>query len=87
MWNFTVCDEMLRCAAINIGDKSTALTEFRDKNWKANFKFQRPAPNQLTLDGEMDHHKIHMQLQLLDRYNFTLVNRRFHWVQEYPFQR
>jgi uncharacterized membrane protein YphA (DoxX/SURF4 family) len=74
-------------AAINTGDKSIALTKFKDESWKANFKFQRPAANQLTLDGEMDHHKIHMQLQLVDRNSFTLVNRRFHWVQEFPFQR
>ncbi len=74
-------------AAINAGDQTIALKKFKDESWKANFKFQRPAANQLTLDGEMDHHKIHMQLQLVDRNSFTLVNRRFHWVQEYPFQR
>ena len=74
-------------AAINTGDKSLALTNFKDKSWKADLKFQRTTANQLTLDGEMDHHKIHMQLQLVDRNSFTLVARGFHWVQEYPFQR
>jgi hypothetical protein len=74
-------------AAINTNDKSIALTKFKDKSWQANFKFQRAAANQLTLDGEMNHHKIHMQLQLVDRNSFTLVNRGFHWVQEVPFNR
>jgi hypothetical protein len=45
------------------------------------------AENQLTLDGDMDKHKVHMQLQLVDRKTFLLVNRGFHWVQEYPFNR
>jgi hypothetical protein len=31
--------------------------------------------------------KVHMQLQLVDRKTFLLVNRGFHWVQEYPFNR
>jgi hypothetical protein len=26
-------------------------------------------------------------LKLLDRDKFTLVNRGFHWINEYPFQR
>ena len=30
-------------ATINTGDKSIALTKFKDKSWKANFKFQRAA--------------------------------------------
>ncbi len=47
-------------------DKTLALIKDSDKTWKANFNFQRVAPDQLTLDGDMDSHKIHMQLQLLD---------------------
>ncbi len=74
-------------AAIHTGDQTIALKKFKDENWKATLKFQREPGNQLTLDGEMDHHKIHMQLQLVDRNSFTLVNRGFHWVQELPFDR
>ena len=40
---------------------------------------------QLTLDGNMDGHKVHMPLNLVDRRKFLLVSRGFHWVQEYPF--
>jgi uncharacterized membrane protein YphA (DoxX/SURF4 family) len=74
-------------ASINIKDKTIALTKKSDKNWKAKFTFQRAAENQLILDGDMDNHKIHMQLQLLDRDKFMLVNRGFHWIQENPFNR
>jgi hypothetical protein len=74
-------------ASINAHDKTMALTKDGDKNWKANFAFQRVVQDQLFLDGNMDGHKIHMQLQLVDRNEFMLVNRGFHWIQEYPFNR
>jgi hypothetical protein len=74
-------------ASINTQDKTIALTKNSDKNWKANFTFQRLAQDRLILDGNMDSHKIHMQLQLVDRGKFMLVNRGFHWIQEYPFNR
>ena len=73
--------------SINTNEKTLALTKGDDKNWKADFHFQRPAQDQLTLEGNMDGHTIHMQLQLVDRNKFLLVNRGFHWIQEYPYNR
>jgi uncharacterized membrane protein YphA (DoxX/SURF4 family) len=64
-----------------------ALTKNGDKNWKAGFTFQRPAADQLILDGTMDRQKVHMRMQLLDRSKFMLISRGFHWVQESPFYR
>jgi hypothetical protein len=74
-------------ASINVHERTIALTKGTDKNWKATFTFQRLAPDQLTLDGTMDNHRIRMQLQLVDRNRFPLVNRKFHWIAEYPFNR
>jgi len=51
------------------------------------FAFQRPAPGELTLDGAMYGHRVHAQLHLFDRNKLLLVNRGFHWIQEYPFSR
>ncbi len=73
--------------SIDVSDKTLALTKNGDQSWKANFHFERGAQDQLTLDGDMDGHKIHMQLQLVDRNKFLLVSRGFHWVQENPFNR
>jgi hypothetical protein len=39
------------------------------------------------LDGELNGHKVRMSLERLDANTFTLVNRGFHWVQEYPYNR
>lgn len=74
-------------STINDKDKTLSLAKNADKNWKASFSFDRPAQDQLVLDGSMDGHKIHMALKLVDRNKFTLVNRGFHWINDYPFQR
>ena len=47
----------------------------------------RPTPDQLTLDGSMGGHPIHAELKRVDLRKFTLVNRGFHWINEYPFWR
>jgi hypothetical protein len=74
-------------AAFDASAKTIALTKRSDKDSKAALTYARPAPDQLILDGTMDVHKVHMQLQLYDRNKFMLVNRGFHWIQEYPFNR
>lgn len=74
-------------AAINLSDKTLVLTKGADKNWKANLAFQRPVHDKLIVDGRMDDHQLHMELQLTDRNNFLLVRRGFHWIQESSFNR
>jgi hypothetical protein len=74
-------------AKIDMDAKRIAVSKPADKAWSAAFTFDRPAPDRLVLDGEMDGHTIHMQLALFDRNRFLLVTRGFHWVQEYPFNR
>ncbi|HEY2915407.1 MAG TPA: hypothetical protein VGK21_18725 [Candidatus Angelobacter sp.] len=74
-------------SAIGEKDSTLTLTKAADKNWKASFTYARPAPDQLLLNGSMDGHQVQMKLKLLDRDKFTLVNRGFHWINEYPFQR
>ncbi len=74
-------------ASVNLQERTLALTKKDDKNWTASFTFQRPAGDQLILDGRMDNHQVHMELQLTDRNSFLLVSRGFHWIQEAPFGR
>jgi len=81
-------DSFVGCtASINVKDRTLVLKRSSDKNFNGSFNFDRPAPDQLILDGEISSHKMHMQLHLLDRSKFLLVNRGFHWIQEYPFNR
>ncbi|HUO14080.1 MAG TPA: DoxX family protein [Verrucomicrobiae bacterium] len=73
--------------AIDEKNRTLVIADDKDKNWKANFTFTRPAPNQMKLDGTMDGHTVQMQLKQMDRNQFRLVSRGFHWIQEYPFNR
>lgn len=73
-------------AAIDESKKILTLTKGSDKDFKASLTYQRDA-DQLTLDGQMGGHKIHMKLHRVDHTKFTLVGGGFHWVQEYPFNR
>ena len=74
-------------ASVNLPERTLALTKKDDKNWTASFTFQRPVGDQLILDGRMDNHQVHMELQLTDRNSFLLVSRGFHWIQEGPLGR
>jgi uncharacterized membrane protein YphA (DoxX/SURF4 family) len=74
-------------ATIDTKEGYISLTKGSDKNWKGRLKFQRSNQDQLVLDGEMDGHRFQVQLQLWDRNKLLLVNRGFHWIQEYPFNR
>jgi hypothetical protein len=74
-------------STISEKDSTLALTKGSDKNWKASFTYARPAPDQLLLNGSMDGHQVQMKLKLVDRNKFNIVNRGFHWINEYPFQR
>lgn len=74
-------------ASIDTKAGTVALTKGGDKNWKGTLAFQRPASDELILDGTMGSQKVHMRLQLVDRSKFMLVRRGFHWVSEFPFNR
>lgn len=74
-------------AAISLPDKTLVLTKGADKNWKANLAFERPAHDKLIVDGRMEDHQLHMELQLTDRNKFLLIKRGFHLIQESAFNR
>ncbi|MEX3650096.1 DoxX family protein, partial [Mycolicibacterium porcinum] len=47
----------------------------------------RPTPDQLQLRGELSGRPVSIWLDRLNLNQFTLRNRGFHWVQEYPYFR
>jgi uncharacterized membrane protein YphA (DoxX/SURF4 family) len=74
-------------AATDAGKKTVALKERDDQKWQASFTYTQPAAGELVLDGTANGHKEHIGLRLMDRAQFPLVSRGFHWVQEYPYNR
>lgn len=87
--SFQHMDESFGGFGTSIDAKASTITFTKgsDKNWKSSFAYQRPAADQLALDGEMDGHKIHMQLRSVDLGKMRLMAPRFHWIQEYPYNR
>jgi hypothetical protein len=51
------------------------------------FACARPDAEHLVLDGTLDGAAVTVRLRHLDESTFLLVNRGFHWVNEYPFNR
>jgi len=72
-------------AAIDEKKNALILTGNGDKKPKAHLVFHRAGQERLTLTGEMEGHRIAMELARMDRNKLPLVSRGFHWIQEYPF--
>jgi len=51
----------------------------------AELKVSRPSAQQLQLTGTLHGRPVQIALDQVDLDQFTLRNRGFHWVQEYPF--
>jgi hypothetical protein len=68
-------------ASIDVHDKTLTLIKGTDNSSKSILTFERPAPDRLMLDGILDGHELHMQLQLMDRKK--LLRPGFHWIREY----
>lgn len=53
----------------------------------ATLDVERPSPDRLRLDGQIDGRPVTMSLERVDLQAFTLRNRGFNWIQEYPYFR
>lgn len=74
-------------ATLDAGKKTLTLSKPNDKQWQANFTYDRPANDELILDGVVNGQKERLALRLMDMSKFELTSRGFHWVQEYPYNR
>jgi hypothetical protein len=67
-------------ATVDLTSRSLTLTKGGSRSWTARFTVERPAQDRLILDGEMDNHKIHMELTLVEFDSFRLLNSGFRWI-------
>ena len=67
-------------ASIDRGSGTVAITKGNSRTWASRFTFDRPGDDRLSLDGEMDGHRIQAELRLVDRSAFPLLNSGFRWV-------
>jgi hypothetical protein len=73
-------------AKTDMAAKTIAMTSAPDRPI-GTFKFQRPEPTRLILDGTLDGRAIHMETRFFDPKKFPLLTRGFNWIQERPFNR
>jgi hypothetical protein len=67
-------------AALNVERGVLTLTKGASRNWSAGFALERPSPGRLTLEGDMDGHRIQAQLRQVPFDAFPLLNSRFRWM-------
>jgi uncharacterized membrane protein YphA (DoxX/SURF4 family) len=58
-----------------------------DPNWKASFTYDTPKPGFMIFKGDLAGHPFEARMHRRDPSTFRLMNRGFHWVNEYPFNR
>jgi len=65
---------------VNEAQRTLSLTKGRSQTWQSAFTCERPRPDRLILDGEMDGYHLRAELQLVERDTFRLLNSRFRWI-------
>ena len=68
-------------------EKKIEMFSYRDTTKKSNFVYNFPQKNALRLIGKLNGDSVVIQMNKYDLNNFRLINRGFHWVNEYPFNR
>jgi hypothetical protein len=64
-----------------------ALKKRDDPAWTASLAYTRPEPGLLTIEGTLDGRRIRARMRRADAPAFLLINRGFHWINEYPYNR
>ena len=77
---FQRTDDSFAHYGVSVDANTGVVVLVRGQTWNARFTFERPAPDRLVLDGEMDSHRIHAQLKLVGLDTVRLPNSRFQWV-------
>jgi hypothetical protein len=64
-------------------------TSVRDSAVTGSFRYLRSGVfhDQLALDGVLNKDSLHVRLHRVDESRFLLVNRGYHWINEFPFNR
>ena len=77
---FQRTDDSFAHYGISVDTASGVIALTRGTTWNARFTFDRPAPDRLILDGDMDGHRIHVRLQLVGLDTLRLLNSGFRWI-------
>jgi len=70
---------------LDAAKKTLGLKKRDDPEWQTTISYRQPGPGLLLLEGPLDGHKLRVKLRHTEIPQFRLVNRGFHWINEYPF--
>jgi uncharacterized membrane protein YphA (DoxX/SURF4 family) len=72
---------------IDAEKKSIALTPRNPADAKVTLSYGSPDPEHLVIEGVYEGARIEARLRKREESEFLLVNRGFHWINEFPFNR
>jgi len=67
--------------------KRIEIFSYNDTTKKSNLVYSFSQKNILLLTGKLDSNSVVIKMRKYDLKNFRLINRGFHWVNEYPYNR
>ena len=67
--------------------RKIVMFDYNDATKKSNLLYSFPQEDVLLLTGKLNDDSVTIEMKKYDLKNFLLVNRGFHWVNEYPFNR
>ena len=67
-------------ASIDADSHSITLRKIQSRLWKSTFTFDRRGDDEMILNGDMDGHTIHVELQRMPMDVFRLTNGGFRWI-------
>jgi hypothetical protein len=75
-------DSVVRFGAkYEAGQSTVTLNNIHTLTWS------RPDASRLILKGQLDGNPVSMELREIEPGKFLLMNRGFHWINEFPFNR
>lgn len=67
--------------------RTITLTKREDPNWKAALTYEQVSPEVITLAGALNGSEMTARLRRTEERKFLLIDRGFHWINEFPFNR
>lgn len=68
-------------------DQKIDLTIYQDSTNRYSMSYDLPSPKELQLKGTHENDSIFIKMKRKGPEDFLLMNRGFHWISEYPFNR
>jgi hypothetical protein len=67
--------------------KTVQIFSYRDTVHKSMLAYYYPDSSHLVFHGKLKNDSVYIVMQKLDLNKIPLINRGFHWINEYPYNR